>query len=206
MKIWTPIVTNIYLRHFILACIIFACIVVGILWWLDIYTRHNEAITVPELNGLSIEEVAPLLSSRTLQYVVVDSVFNKNFAPGKIVSSVPSGGSKVKQGRTIYITLNSRGDRIISLPEVRDLSQRQALSMLTSLGLVNVQVEYVSGAYVDLVTGLIYNNEEVSLGDKVPSNALLYLRVSMGDVDPNETAPSEELDNDNNDILDENFF
>jgi beta-lactam-binding protein with PASTA domain len=69
---------------------------------------------------------------------------------------------------------------MLTVPEVMDLSQRQALALLKSSGFENIQVKTVPFAYEDLVVGLEYNFREVRAGTKIPASALLTLKVSSG--------------------------
>jgi len=46
----------------------------------------------------------------------VDSIYQRNAVPGAIIDQTPKAGNKVKQGRSIYIT-------IIQEPHSRYLSQ-----------------------------------------------------------------------------------
>ena len=55
-----------------------ACaLVFGTLKWLDSYTRHNEAVVVPDVKGLGMEEAAEFFKNSNLRYNVIDSVFFK---------------------------------------------------------------------------------------------------------------------------------
>ena len=109
-------------------------LVYGTLSWLDSYTRHNEAVVVPDVKGLSLENAEKLFANSGLRYNVIDSVFSKDVNPGDIVEVVPEAGSKVKQGRIVFVTINALTAQMASMPEVADLSFRQAYAVLRSLG------------------------------------------------------------------------
>jgi beta-lactam-binding protein with PASTA domain len=102
----------------------------------------------------------------------------------------------VKKGRTIYLTVNSLSARLLTVPDVVDMSQRQALSMLKSIGFESVRTELVAGAFRDLVLGLETQGKKLNSGDKIPADTPLTLLISSGteafipeeetDVEPSE--------------------
>ena len=185
----------------LLLMIVVTCgVVYGVLSWLDTYTRHNQAVVVPDVKGMSLEEADAPLRKSGLRYSVIDSVFSKEVAPGAIVEVVPGVGSKVKEGRILFITINALTSQMAAIPEVADLSFRQAYALLRSRGFSSIEIEYVAGDYKDLVMGLELNGRPLAKGDQVLLTAPLLLKVSSGD--PNmlpdslalDSIPVEELD------------
>jgi hypothetical protein len=176
--------SNIYVKNALIAVIVVIILIFIVLCWLDIYTNHGKQVAVPEVKGLQVADAAPFFEQRALNYVVVDSVYVKNKTPGSILDMVPPVGTNVKEGRTIYITINSHSAQMLTIPEVKDMSQRQALAMLTSLGFESVRVRTVPGDYKDLVLGLENGRQALYAGDHLPADALLFLLVSSGERDP----------------------
>ena len=82
-------------------------LIYGTLAWLDYYTRHNEAVIVPDVKGLSMNEAKSFFDNTGLRYNVIDSVFSNDVNPGAIVEVVPEPGSKVKEGRIVFVTINA---------------------------------------------------------------------------------------------------
>ncbi|MDQ9759277.1 hypothetical protein RFZ45_10190, partial [Acinetobacter baumannii] len=54
----------------------------------------------------------------------------------------PKGGSKIKDGRTIYLTIRSYSTKKVKVPYVNDLSMRQGMAALHSAGLTNISIEH----------------------------------------------------------------
>lgn len=183
MKVWNFIKNNVYIKNFLLAVIILLVLVFGVLLWLNHYTKHNEAVLVPDVKGLKVEDAAQYLERSGLRYTVIDSVHAKNVAPGAIVETIPTAGTKVKENRIIFITVMAEGSEVFSAPSVKDQSQRQAISVLKAIGFKNIDVEYVSAAFKDLVVGLKYKGREVVPGERIPANGRLVLEVSAGDME-----------------------
>jgi beta-lactam-binding protein with PASTA domain len=116
-----------------------------------------------------------------LQYVVVDSMHVRNKPAGSILEIVPPAGTNVKEGRTIYLTVNALTARMLIVPQVTDMSQRQAESILRSLGFENIRTRTVPDAYKDLVTGLqTIGGADLVAGSSVPADVSLVLLVGSG--------------------------
>ncbi len=183
----SPIVVNL-----LLAIVLTIAIIIGTLQWLDHYTLHNEAVVVPDVKGLTLDEADEFFKNSKLRYNVVDSVFSKDVAPGAIVELVPVAGSKVKENRIVFVTINAQTSQMGKIPEIQDLSFRQAYALLRSIGFSSVEIEYVAGEYKDLAVAVELNQRPLSKGEYVPLNAPLTLKISSGD--PNMQPDSLSLD------------
>jgi beta-lactam-binding protein with PASTA domain len=199
MKIRT-LFTNIYIKNIGLAIAILIVLVFIVLRWLDIYTHHGKQVAVPDVKGMQVEQAAPFFEQKSLHYVVVDSIYAKNKTAGSILETVPPVGTNVKEGRTIYLTVNALNAHLITVPAVEDMSQRQAFALLQSLGFESVRIKTVDGAYKDLVMGLeTSDGRSLQAGSRIPANTPLNLLVNSGereldslDIEENMTEDSEE--------------
>ena len=197
---------NPFVISLILAILIIWGLIYGTLVWLDVYTRHNVAVV--DVKGLTIEKTAPFFSEKRIRYNIIDSVFSKEVPPGAIVELVPAPGSKVKEGRVVFVTINAKTSQMGVIPEVEDLSYRQANALLQSIGFVSVEVKYVAGDYKDLAVAVEWNGRVLEKGQHVPLNAHLVLVVTSDDIESDSTfldnlnnAPIESLDSE-----EENWF
>ena len=86
--------------------IVVIAIALGTLQWLDNYTRHGEAVVVPNVKGLPMRQAENEIYKQSLKAVAIDSSYVKGMPPGAILEQNPAGGSKVKKGRTVYLTIN----------------------------------------------------------------------------------------------------
>lgn len=160
--------------------LVFGLLLVGTFVGLNIYTRHNESISVPNVKGLRVKDAATFLASSGLKYEVVDSVFKRGGTPGAVLEQIPKASSQVKSGRTVFLTVQATGQQMVTMPDLNDYSQRQAVSLLESLGFADVQIVPVASEYKDLVISLEYKGATVSKGQKIPQGALLRLYVGNG--------------------------
>ncbi|GHV55593.1 PASTA domain-containing protein [Bacteroidia bacterium] len=184
-----------YVKNILIALVILVVLIFIVLQWLDIYTRHGKQVAVPDIKGMRVEQAAPFLTPK-LQYAVVDSMYVRNKPAGSILETVPPVGTNVKEGRTIYLTVNSTTAQLLTIPQVMDISQRQAEAILRSLGFENIRIRMVPGAYKELVTGLEMGaGTSVVPGNRIPANTPLVLLVSSGQAEifiPDDTTLIEE--------------
>ena len=153
----------------------------GVLKWLDVYTRHGEAVVVPDVKGMTVGEAEMLLRNHGLVCVVSDSNYVKNKPAGSILELNPSAGQKVKEGRTIYLTINTLDVPLRLVPDVADNSSvRQAQAKILAAGFKLSENELISGEK-DWVYGVKYKGRQLNMGDKVPVGATLTLLVGDGE-------------------------
>ena len=175
--------TNIYIRNLVALILVAILLVSAVLIGLKRYTQHGEAVEVPDVKGLTIETAEPFFTAKNLSFAVVDSVFNKGAIPGSIFETTPPVGSMVKKGRIIYLKTVAFLPQLITIPDVKDSSQRQSLAMLQSLGFENIGIKTVPGVYRDLVLGIESKGAPMEAGQRVPANTPLSLLVSSGSDD-----------------------
>ena len=152
-------------------------IIQATLWGLDIYTKHGEAYLVPNVKNKSVSQAQQLLSDKHMIGVVIDSAYVKELPSGIVLDQTPAGGMRVKEGRTIYLTINTDKVPTIKIPDLIDNSSlRQATAKLTAMGFKLTEPELVSGEQ-DWVYGIKYKGRNLQTGDKVPSEAVLTLCI-----------------------------
>lgn len=162
-------------------------ILFGVLKALDIYTRHGEAVVVPDVRGMRVAEAGALLARQKLSGVVSDSSYVKELPAGVILDYTPSAGQKVKEGRVIYLTVNTLSIPLRSVPEVSDnSSMREAQARITAVGFKLAENEYIPGEK-DWVYAVKYKGVPLATGEKVPTGATLTLVVGDGSELPQET-------------------
>jgi len=148
----------------------------AMLMFLKFYTNHGESIKVPNLIGLYENEAVEVIKKEKLQVEIIDSVFLRNSKSGVIVEQTPKQGSNVKHGRIIYLTINAKSKRTLILPNLVNVSQRQATNTLTAMGF-GVNVKIVPSEYSDVVLEITQNGRTLNAGDKLQDGAVLTLTV-----------------------------
>lgn len=152
----------------------------GTLKWIDVYTHHGETVVVPNVEGMTMEDAAKKFKSQGLESVVSDTRYVKDKAAGIVLDLKPGAGEKVKEGRTIYLTVNTLEVPMRIIPDVADNSSlRQAEAKLLSAGFKLDEVQLVSGEK-DWVYGVKYEGRQLTTGEKIPVGAALTLLVGDG--------------------------
>ena len=155
---------------------------------LRFYTHHGESVEVPLLKNKNIKEVAALLEDMDLEYEIVDSVYLSDKPAGTIIEQIPAPKEKIKKYRKIYLTINSYSKPLVTLPDVRDLSYRNAKATLEAMGLKVASVEYVPSEYKDLVKDVKRYGRTLSPGSRIPRDSRVTLVVGsiqpVGEVKP----------------------
>ena len=131
------------------------------------------------LHGAECEEQNIERSSAGSQGLVIDSSYVKGVPDGMVLDQNPAGGARVKEGRTIYLTVTTSKVPLVKLPDLIDNSSlRQAEAKLKAMGfkLTETEPEYVSGEQ-DWIYGIKYRGRNLASGDKVPHEAMLTLCV-----------------------------
>lgn len=182
---WKVILIN-FLIAAAVAIILLAILLIG----LRQYTQHGVEITVPEITELYLEEARIILESEGLHIEVIDSTYSTKVPQGTIVEQTPLAGSKVKHGRTIYVIQNAQMRRPVVLPELRDMSLRQAKATLSSLGLVIDSIAYEPSAYRDIVLDIRMGDSIINAGTRVSEGSPVLLIVGKGQGTEEVTIPT----------------
>ena len=156
----------------------------GVLKALDVYTRHGEAVVVPDVKGLGLTEAQKMFAERGLKAVVADSSYVKKLPAGCVLDYNPVAGQRVKQGRTIYLTINTRNVPLQEVPDVADNSSvRQAEARLLAAGFRLTHNDSIPGEK-DWVYAVKYKGDSLAIGAKVPIGATLTLVIGNGEAVP----------------------
>jgi len=160
----------------------------GIQAGLKSYTRHGESITVPDLRGATFEQVKTILGSRNLSWEVMDSVYDMHKPPLSIIDQNPKPNSKVKEGRTIYITINATKAPTTEIPDLVGRSSLKFAKMqLESYGLKVGELIYKPDPHLNAVLGMQVNGKSVNAKQRVPRGTVIDL--VLGDANGSSRIP-----------------
>lgn len=177
-----------FFKHLGIAIVFVALLIWLTLKVLNLYTQHGNEIEVPGFTGINIDKVGDMDIGEDFEFVVIDSVYDDHFSKGEIVLQDPIPGSSVKSGRKIYVTIVANQPEMVTMPDLVDLSLRQALSELKANSLkldkldyvpnfaknavlaqrlegdtIDVGVEILKGTPIELVMGAGLNNDKVEI-------------------------------------------
>ncbi|HSD13495.1 MAG TPA: PASTA domain-containing protein [Flavobacterium sp.] len=166
---WKKFLTSpVFFKNLAIALVIVAVSIFGVMKFLSVATNHGEEIPVPNLAKMSIEKAEERLNDIDLELHLLDTVdYNPAFPPYSIVEQDPLPAVTVKDGRSVYVKINSGGYAKVVLPELVQKTYRQALSTLRALGLQEGDVKYVEYMAKDVVLEVKQNGKTLKAGDKI---------------------------------------
>jgi beta-lactam-binding protein with PASTA domain len=153
------------------------------------YTHHGEEIEVPDYRGYSSDSIQSLFDGNQFRLKIIDSLYDKEMAPGAIIIQNPAPGSMVKENRSIYVTINARQAPKIMLPAMVNRSSRQVIATLNVLGIQIKKKQYKTSPFDNLVLDVLYNGESVAEGAVLPINSQLVLVIGTSNNLPFVTLP-----------------
>ncbi|MCQ2191767.1 MAG: PASTA domain-containing protein [Paludibacteraceae bacterium] len=174
---------------FFLAIAIFIGLLFGLSKWLDKYTDHGHEVELTKLAGMKVEEAEATLQAQGLYGTVIDSMYSTSVAPGCVIDQVPSAGSKVKEGRQIYLYIRARNARQVTVPEFKDKSLRQFQGELESAGLKVKDVRFVPSKF-NTVIGVEYNGVAIPAGKRLTEGSQVVIKAGKGDTNDFSEMPS----------------
>lgn len=189
MDFFKFLISKTFLRHLLLAVAIAVIILLITLVWLKIYTHHGQAISVPNLTGLTLDEADDVVSSRKLNIEVLDSIYANDMPRGTVVKQNPAPTSKVKVRRRIFVTMNAVNPEKASMPNLVSLSDRQAILALENAGLELGEISYKPDFAVNSVLQQKLNGSVIEEGTMVEKGSRIDLVLGMGLSNETTTVP-----------------
>jgi beta-lactam-binding protein with PASTA domain len=172
--------SRLFWKQIVLALVIGVAILIILIIWLNIYTRHGQSRPTPEVRGLSIKEAKAVAAKNRMRFQVIDSVYTAFVPRGCVAEQIPLPGHRVKRGRMIKVTINAFSPEMVAVPDLVGLPRRQALSLLETAGLQTGQLNYVPNLTVDFVLKQTLHGREVSPGDSVQKGMVIDLVLGRG--------------------------
>ena len=161
----------------------------GVKYGLEWYTHHGEGIEVPKIEGVAYGDARSQIEELHLNIIVSDSGYNKRLPADCVLAQNPGPGTKVKEGHTVYVTVNSPSSPSFAIPDVVDNSSyREAEAKLMGIGFKLLPPQYIDGEK-DWVYGILCRGRRVSTGDHESIETPLTLIVGNG-----QYGSDEELD------------
>ena len=175
-KIFSPLVMLNCLGMILVVVLFFF----GTLAFIDFYTLHGEEVEVPRLTGVSEQIAYSKLKALGLKAEVRDTGYVHKAAPFEVLEQSIKPGTKIKPGRTIYLTINSNGSKRIELPDLADnCSRREAEDKLKTLGFKLGATEFIIGD-PDWVYEVKVNGKTVKAGTRISVDLPITLVVGKG--------------------------
>ena len=170
-----------YLLGHLAAMVVFIVLIgFGVKYGLEWYTHHGEGIEVPKVENMIFANARTLIYEKGLNIMVTDSGYNKKLPANCILAQNPGPGTKVKEGHTVYVTVNAPSSPTFAIPDIVDNSSyREAMAKLTAMGFKLLPPKKVPGEK-DWVYGIVSRGRRISTGDMINIDSPLTLLIGSG--------------------------
>ena len=155
---------------------------------LDKFTRHGKELLVPDMVGMNYDEAVEQYQD-IFTFVLLDSIYIKDFPEGAVYQQNPSPGSKVKNGRNIYILRTTIAPEIVPMPNLRNLSLRQAMVSLNAVGLKVEKLDFIDYFARNAVVEQMFKGKVIEPQTDVVKGSSIPLVVGLGRGDRNTNLP-----------------
>ncbi len=163
-------------------------IIMLVFLFIKIYARQGKEYELPDVVGTNIADLRAdnMLS---LDIVLMDSMFRPNTEGGMILTQDPKGGTMVKKGRKLYITITAYTPEDAAFPELAGLTVRQAVSELRGCGLEVGRLKFVEDPYKNTVIDYSCKGKTVYAGQQIERGSVIDLTVGLGDSTGSSVVP-----------------
>ena len=169
-----------WILHVLLMIGISVVILVVVFIFIRFYARQGKEYEMPYYVGKNIAE-AMAINEFDLDFVVQDSIFRQGAEGGIILTQDPKGGTMVKSGRKVYVSITAYNADDAVLPELVGLSVRQAVSELYGVGLSVGKLMFVEDPYKNSVVDQSCKGKTLYAGQQIPRGSVVDLVVGSGD-------------------------
>jgi len=182
MKKWIENITRRPLWVNMLAALgvvlLFVLIFFATLSWL---TGHGKIQRVPSITGQNILAATKTLEAAGFEVVIQDSVFIDTLAKQAVVRQIPEAESIVKNGRTIYLTINRTVAPQVEMPNLAGFSVKSAEMYLISLGLRMGEISYRPDIARNAVLEQLLGERAIAPGTKIPIGTVINFVLGSGE-------------------------
>ncbi|HBI81114.1 MAG TPA: hypothetical protein DDY04_04005, partial [Bacteroidales bacterium] len=151
-----------------------------LLFFLKIYTRHNQEQPTPNLVGMSIEEATKTIAMNNLRIEIADSVYIFNKKPGSVIAQNPLPETMVKKNRRVFVTINAKNPIKIEIPNIVGYTLRQAKAILEQDGFEVGTLYFRPDLGLNNVLEQRYNGQIAEPGMRIPKGSKIDLVLGQG--------------------------
>lgn len=196
MSNWQYLKTKTFWGHIGLMLVTFIVFIFLVKIFLNIYTRHGKEIELADYTNKSLEDI----QDKTVDIIVIDSVFNEDLPPLTIVNQYPEPGIKVKPGRKVYVTVVSKSYEKVPLPDLTDITLRAATLQLQAYGFQIGKIEEVP-SIGQTVIAVKQNGREITWGTLLKKGSVVDLVIGSGMQQDMDTLQTNTDDDEQADIV-----
>lgn len=177
-----------WLLHVLLMIGVSLVILVVVFIFIRLYARQGKEYEMPDMVGKNIVE-AMAENDIDLDFVVQDSIFRHGSEGGIILTQDPKGGTLVKSGRKVYVSITAYNADDAILPDLAGLSVRQAVSELYAVGLSVGHLSFIEDPYKNSVVEQSCKGRNLYAGQQLARGSVVDLVVGSGDGSGSNSVP-----------------
>lgn len=117
------------------------------LFWLRSYTNHGQQLELPDYVGIKFDSAQKDADDKSFNMIVKDSVHRVGIKGGEILNQLPVAYSKVKEGRTVYVTVAKYNADLIRLEDLPMLYGENYQAKKSELALLEISSDIKSYQY-----------------------------------------------------------
>ncbi len=140
------------------------------------YVQQGKTTKVPSVVGENVDDAVKILRQAGLTPRVAETRIDKQFPIGSVALQNPQGGSEVKFGRGVYLTV-SGGEPLVEVPSLRGKSLRDARFTLERTALVLGAIQYRTSSEFSENTII---EQAIPEGTEVKNGSKIGVTVSQG--------------------------
>ena len=180
MKLLKFFTSKIFLLNIIISVVISVLLVLTIIKSLHSFTNQDQKIKVPDLTGLTLEEVKIVLEDLKLKYEFLElGAYNPNIPSKTVLLQDPLVGAIVKEKRKIYVTINPERYAKASIPSFYGKTKKEIVQLITNSG-------FKIGSYKEIndigtvVRGLKHKGKKLKAGDMLLKMSVIDIVIGNG--------------------------
>lgn len=171
-------------KPFIISLFVAIILVVLLIWgtikYLHVFTNQDQKIEVPNLVGLTVDEVKIVLDDRMLDYELLETgSYNPDIPKEAVLEQLPEAGQIVKEKRKIYITINPDGYASAPIPPFYGRTKKEIQQLIINSGFLVGEYEEIEDIGT-VVRGLKFKGQELKSGDKLPKMSVIDVVIGDG--------------------------
>ena len=143
-------------------------------------TDHGKTLQIPAVLGMNYDKAKELLESKGFDVEIQDSVYFDTLPPLHVTKQFPEADAVVKKNRTVYLTVNRVVPPTIEMPQLVNLTFRNAEVTLRQYGLRLGDTIYRIDFAKNSVLDQIYNGETIRPGMKIQMGSTIDLVLGTG--------------------------
>ena len=175
--------------HILLAVVVSLVMLMVIMLLMHWFTRHGKEFEMPSFLGQPAQELTQRGREEGFVFEVSDHLYENGKQPGTVLKQDPAPGEMVKRGRKVYLTVAAAEPPTIKMPELHDISLRQAQIILEAQGLVLDRIVEKPSPYENAVLDVLYRGHSIATGTDIKMGEKISLVVGKNIATPSLRKP-----------------